>query len=131
MPSHANRGFTILEAVVALAIVGLAGVAALEAVGGELRAADHARGAYTVAALAQDRLVAVALLAAGDLNPLPDSVARGTFAPPFAAYRWTAAARPVMGERDLYDVSVDVTSDAGRLTVATRLYRSQPLGARP
>src|SRR5258706_3700438 len=82
--TRAEHGFTILEAVVALAIVGLAGVAALEAVGGEVRGIERARGAYTTAALAQDRVAAVTLLPPGDLDPLPDSPRRGTFAQPIS-----------------------------------------------
>ena len=100
MSSRADRGFTILEAVVALAIVGLAGVAALEAVGGEIRGIDRAREAYTTAALAQDRLATITVLPPEDLNPLPDSLARGTFAEPFKDYRWTATLHPLFGERD-------------------------------
>jgi type II secretory pathway pseudopilin PulG len=125
-----SRGFTILEAVIALAIVGLAGIGALEAVGGELRAAERARDAYTAAALAQDRVAAVALVPTGNLNSLPDSVARGTFAPPLAAYHWSATVRPVLGEPDLYDVSIAVADDRTDYRIATRLYRPS-LGALP
>lgn len=125
--SH-RRGFTILEAVVALAIVGLAGVSALEAVGGELRAADRAAEAYVTSALAQDRLAAVGLLAPRDFARLPDSLARGTFAPPFAAYRWTATAQPVLGERELYEVTVSVAGDRGDYVITTRFYRPVLVG---
>src|SRR5258706_15587498 len=47
--TRAEHGFTILEAVVALAIVGLAGVAALEAGGGGIRGVAGARAGYTAA----------------------------------------------------------------------------------
>ncbi len=65
-----RRGFTILEAVIALAIVGLAGVAALEALGGELRATDRASSVSTAAALAQDRIAALAMLPALGDRPI-------------------------------------------------------------
>jgi general secretion pathway protein I len=126
MSSRADRGFTILEAVVALAIVGLAGVAALEAVGGEIRGIDRAREAYTTAALAQDRLATITVLPPEDLNPLPDSLARGTFAEPFKDYRWTATLHPLFGERDIYELIVAIDSDHAHYTVATRLYRPVP-----
>ena len=126
MLSRADSGFTILEAVIALAIVGLAGVAALEALGGELRAADRAAEAYTASALAQDRLAAVALLAPRGFSPLADSLARGTFASPFSAYRWTATAQPVLGERELYEVTVSITGARTDYSVTTRLYRPVP-----
>jgi prepilin-type N-terminal cleavage/methylation domain-containing protein len=123
MSSRGNRGFTILEAVVALAIVGLSGVAALEAVGGEIRAIERACEAYTSAVLAQDRLAAIAVVPPEALNPLPDSLARGTFAAPFTSYHWTATLRPVFGQRDIYELTVDVDSDRSAYGVVTRLYR--------
>jgi len=121
-----NRGFTILEAVVALAIVGLSGVAALEAVAGETRSIDRAREAYTLSALAQDRLAVVTILAPEDLNPLPDSLARGAFPKPFNGYRWTTSLEPISGQRDLYDVSVAVTGARSDYRVTARIYRPRP-----
>ena len=128
MSSRAERGFTILEAVVALAIVGFAAVAAVEAVGSELRAVDRAGVAYTNAALAQDRLDAVKLLEVDQLNLLPDSVARGTFAGPFEAFHWTTVVSHTFGQHDMYDVAIAITSDRGDFAVQTRLYRpKQPM----
>lgn len=126
-----RRGFTILEAVIALAIVGLAGVAALEALGGELRAADRAGSVSTAAALAQDRLAALAMVPALDLSPFADSLARGTFSEPFADYRWSATVQPVLGEANLYGVTVMVSGLGTDYTVATRLYRPRPVGVLP
>lgn len=130
MSRRAEAGFTILEAVIALAIVGLAGVSALEAVGGELRTADRAIEAYTVAALAQDRLAMVSLVSPRAMSPFPDSLARGTFGEPFERFRWTAKVEPVSGARELYDVTVTITGGGGRpdYTLATRLYRPVPTG---
>jgi len=129
MPRLGRRGFTLLEAVAALAILGIAGVAALESVGGELRAADRARTAVTVSALAQDRLAAITLLPTGELQPLTDSLARGSFPSPFRDYAWTASVRPLLGERNLYSVTVEVFNRTTRYALATRLYRAAP--ARP
>jgi type II secretory pathway pseudopilin PulG len=125
---RAERGFTILEAVIALAIVGLAGVSALEAVAGELRAADRAAEAYTLAALAQDRLAAVSFVSPKAMSPFPDSLARGTFAEPFEDYHWTAKVQPVSSARALYDVTVTITGARRDYTIATRLYRPVPTG---
>lgn len=117
-------GFTLLEAVVALAIVAVVTVAALAALGAELRTAGRAQAAVPAAALAQDRLAAIALLDVRDLDPLPDSVAEGRFAAPFEAYGWTAETRPVLGEGGLYDVVVRIEwSDDGVYTLRSRLYR--------
>src|SRR6059036_69164 len=56
-----SEGFTLLEVVVALAIVGIAGVAALEAFGAEVRGADKTQQALPAAALAEERLGRFAL----------------------------------------------------------------------
>jgi prepilin-type N-terminal cleavage/methylation domain-containing protein len=131
MPKHGSRGFTLLEAVAALAILGLAGVAALEAIGGELRTADRARTAAIESALAQDRLAVLTLLPLRELQPLADSVAGGTFPGPFEDYEWTATVRPRFGERDLYDVTVEVFNQTTRYDIATRLYRAAVAEATP
>jgi type II secretory pathway pseudopilin PulG len=123
-----SRGFTILEAVIALAIVGLAGVSALEAMGGEIRAADRAAEAYTLSALAQDRLAVLAMTSPRALASLPDSLARGEYAPPFTAYHWTAQANVVLGAPELYDVTVTIHGERRDFTVHTRLYRPVPKG---
>lgn len=128
MPRLGRRGFTLLEAVVAMAVLGLAGVAALEALGGELRVTERARSATTAAALAQNRLAVLTLLPRSALDPLTGSLARGAFQTPFTDYRWTTTVRPVLGEKDLYDVMVEVTSDAGHISVATRLFRPVRVG---
>ena|SRR5439155_2688438 len=131
MPTLGSRGFTLLEAVAALAILGIAGVAALEAVGGELRSADRARAAVTVSALAQDRLAAITLLPLRELQPLADSLARGAFPSPFEDYAWTASVQPRFGDRDLYDVTVEVFSGEMRYALATRLLRATQAGPLP
>ena len=131
MSSHAERGFTILEAVIALAVVGLAGIGALEAVAGETRSVERAREAYTTSALAQDRLAALTLLAPADFGHPPDSLTRGTFPAPFDAYRWTASVQPVLGEKELYDVAVKVESDRSAYALETRVYRPVFVGVLP
>lgn len=128
MSRRADSGFTILEAVIALAVVGLAGVAALEAVGGELRASARAAEAYTLAALAQDRLAAVAVVAPTAISPIPDSLGRGTFPAPFERYDWTASTEPVRNERELYAVTITIRGDGREYTVNTQLYRPVPTG---
>ncbi|HYT05180.1 MAG TPA: type II secretion system protein [Gemmatimonadales bacterium] len=129
---HPSRGgFTLLEVVVALAIIGIAGVAALETFGAEVRTADTARQALQAAALAQERLGRLALLATPELARLPDSLARGTFPVPFDAYGWQATSGVVTGERDLYEVAVAVAWDRGTYELRTRWYRPQPLLGSP
>ncbi len=122
-----RRGFTLLEALIAVVIVGLAGVAALETVGAELRTAARARHAHHAAALAEYRLETLRVLSPAELRSIPDSLAGGAFAPPLERYRWTASAREVPGEAGLYDARVVVRWSGGAFPLETRLYRPEPL----
>jgi len=119
--SPVRRGFILLEAVVALLIVGLTAGAALELYGAQMRAIRREPQLLTAMSLAQDRLAAVRLLEPEQLARLPDSVARGRFAAPFPEYRWSATATRSMLD-DLYDVRVEVTCLDGRVALDTRLY---------
>ncbi len=131
MSGRPRPGFTLLEAVIALAIVTVAAVAALSALAAELRTADRVQHALPAAALADDRLAAIALLPPDALARLPDSIARGRFEPPFADYRWTASSRDAPGEDGLYDVRVTVEWDDGAFTLASRLFRPPPRAVPP
>jgi len=124
-------GFTLLEVVVALAIVGIAGIAALEAFGAEVRGTDQIQQVLPAVALAQERLGRLALLATPELARLPDSLTRGAFAQPFDVYGWRATSVPVLGEQSLYDVSVEITWDRGGYALRTRWYRPMPLLGSP
>ena len=126
-----SEGFTLLEVVLALAIVGIAGVAALEAFGAEVRGADKTQQALPAAALAEERLGRLALLATSELAHLPDSLSRGTFPAPLDRYRWVATGRGVIGERDLYEVAVQVAWDRGTYELRTRWYRPMPILGTP
>ncbi len=122
--SVSNRnGFTLLEAVVALAILAVTGVAALSALGAELRAAGRSNHALEAAALAQDRLARLRLLSGEELEPLADSLRHGDFAAPFEAYAWRASASGVSDEPGLFDVSVVVSWADGLYELKTRAYR--------
>lgn len=118
-----RRGFTLLEATVALAIVGTVSIGALEAFAAESRAARRARDAAPAEAVASERLAQLSLLDARSLQALPDSLSRGATPAGAREYRWTAAARPVVGEPDLFQLQVAVRWDSGEYTLATRAYR--------
>jgi prepilin-type N-terminal cleavage/methylation domain-containing protein len=120
--SNARSGFTLLEAVVALMIIGLVSISALAAVGTQLRAEERARRATEVAALAEDRLAVVHLLTADELQSLPDTVAHGQFPPPFNQYTWSTTSTPVLGEEYLNDVNVTLEWPNGSYTLASRVY---------
>ena len=118
MSSRVRRGFVLLEAVVALLIIGLATAAALELFSAHLRAAARQPALVTAAALAQDRMAAVRLLPPEGMRRLADSLARGQFGAPFADYRWRAATVRQRGQ-NLYDIRVDVFWRDGSYTLAS------------
>lgn len=124
-----RSGFTLLEAMVSLAILSLVGIAALGAVGRDLDAAGRARTALESAALAEDRLEVVRMLELVDLAAPPDSIARGRFAAPFAEYAWRTDVEPVADAPGLFDVRIDVLWGDGIRTLRARLYRPPPVGS--
>ena len=124
---HARDGFTLLEAAIALAIVGMATAAVLASFGISLRTASRARHALEAEALATQRLAYVSLLSQEELNHLADSVAVGRFSPPFAGYRWETTSKELRGEESVFDVKVDVSWPEGHYALETRLYRPPPM----
>ena len=129
MSMRARTGFSLLEAVVALAIVGVTAVGALASVGAELRAADDARTTLEAEALAVYRMSTLEMLTADQLQRIPDSLARGTFDPPFERYRWTASSEPVMGEEGLNEVQLEIHWKGGTFPLRTLLFRPSPFAS--
>lgn len=131
MPRRARKGVSLFEAVAALAIVGVTAVSALSAVGGELRTATRARRALEVEALATSRLDFLALMSDQQLQNLPDSVAKGTFDPPLAGYRWVTTATPLATQAGIYDIRIQVAWKDGPKDaiygLQSYIYRRPPL----
>jgi prepilin-type N-terminal cleavage/methylation domain-containing protein len=129
--SRAERrpGFSLLEAVVAMAIVGITAVSALAAVASEMRTAERARTALEADALATFQLTRFNMLTAEELQFLPDSIAQGTFDPPFDSYSWVTTAEAVVDEEYLHRVSLSIVWAGGSRTVRTMLYRIPATGA--
>jgi prepilin-type N-terminal cleavage/methylation domain-containing protein len=119
-----RSGFTMLEAIVALAIVSLVCVGVLGAHGSALRADVTAAERLTLAVLAEERVAQV------DMQPmldrLPDSLARGTFTGPHAGVTWIATTRPVLTSPGLYDLAVVVRDGSDTFTLRTRRFRTPP-----
>jgi len=115
----------LLEAVVALAVVGVASVAALGAFGAELHTAARAQRALEASALAEYQWARLQLLAPQELRPLPDSLASGRFAPPFDTYRWKSTARALPNEEGLIDLTVRIEWEDGAYALQGRLYRPE------
>ena len=117
-----RSGFTMLEAVVALAIVALVCVGVLGAHGAALRADVSAADRLPLSVLATERL-AVVDLDPGSLDHLPDSLAHGEFRAPYAGATWTVATARVSQATDLFDVVVQVRDGNDVFTVRTRRHR--------
>lgn len=119
----AVQGFTLVEAMVALALVGLVAVAVLAQTAGSTRAAADSAETLTATALAEHRLETLRLLDTRELTPLADSLRRGRFAAPMEGYAWLASVERVRDEPELVDVSVLVEWTGGSFPLRTRWYR--------
>ena len=121
MSRNVRHGFVLLEAVVALVVVALAAAAAVDVFAVSTRAATGAPDRAAAVALAQHRLATLWLLEPAQLRHLPDSMARGQFAPPFDGFRWRADAT-ASREADLYDLRVTVSWERGSYALGTRQF---------
>jgi prepilin-type N-terminal cleavage/methylation domain-containing protein len=126
----ARQGFSLLEAVAAIAIVGITAVSALEAVGGDMRAAEKARRALVAEALATSRLDFMDLLTDRELQALPDSVASGKFDKPLDEYTWKTTSTPLSDQAGVYDIRISVDWSTGTYVLRTYQYRRPPLATR-
>jgi prepilin-type N-terminal cleavage/methylation domain-containing protein len=122
---HVRPGFTLLEAAVAMTIIGVVSIGALGAFGADLRAANRAQFLLPAAALARDRLSLLELADAQTIRMLPDSLAHGTFAAPLAAYSWRASIKEVRGEPALVELRVGIEWNGGSFGISERRFRPQ------
>jgi prepilin-type N-terminal cleavage/methylation domain-containing protein len=118
-----QRGFTVLEAVVALAIIGATAVGVLSVFGEDQRVAGKSAQLVTASLVARERLAALELATRAELTGLPDSLASGTVDADGARFRWETAVVPVARVRDLFDLQVTVRWDAGETALRTRRFR--------
>lgn len=119
-----RRGFLLLEALVALAIVGIVAVALLAATAGQIRTADRGGVLLAASALAQDRAVSFRLLDHEALRRPPDSLLAGAFAPPFEDFSWEARLTAVEEEYDLFALRIVVEGRGARYPLDTMLHRA-------
>lgn len=120
-----RRGFTLLEVVTALAVIGLVAVSALATVGQQLKVAAHAHQIARAEELSAQRLAALRLLTTSQFRSLPDTMARGRFAAPDAGYTYHVVATPLLNDQDLSDVRIDIEWDGGSYALRTRMYTPQ------
>lgn len=128
--ARGEEGFTLLEALVALLILGAALVPLARSLTAGLTAEDRLRGHLQAVSLAEARLNQLSLL------PV-DSVAaylqrrEGAFAPPFQGYRWRALLRPMPESPALVQTAVQVGWAEGQYTLETIFHRPEMLPDRP
>jgi type II secretory pathway pseudopilin PulG len=118
-----RRGFVLLEAVVALAILGVASIVLLQVRAQQMRVASQARELLTAQALAEDRLGALRLLNHVLLEDPPDSLMRGVFPPPFETFSWSAEVELIEDEYDLFGLEVVVEGPDERFPLRTLVHR--------
>ncbi len=122
-----QRGFVLLEAVVALAILGVASIVLLQVRAQQIRVATQARELLTAQALAEDRISAIRVLDFLLLEEPPDSLLSGVFPPPFEEFSWSVSIALMEDEYDLFGVEVEVLGPYERFPLRTLIHRPRPL----
>jgi type II secretory pathway pseudopilin PulG len=123
---RARGGFVLMEAVIALAIISLVAIALLATTAAQVRTADKSQQLLIAKTLAEERLAMLRSLDYDGLVDVPDSLAAGTFPPPFDAFRWTALVAPVDGEFDLFTATVVVNVGDEAFPLVTLLHEPRP-----
>jgi type II secretory pathway pseudopilin PulG len=125
---HLRRrsGFTVLEALIALVIIGFAVVSTVEALGGGLRAESQVSRNLEAVALAETRINELGLVGRDSLAYYAAG-RDGVFAPPFDSYRWRAAMEPVSGSQTLVRADVTVSWQGGSYSLETLFHRPAAL----
>lgn len=129
-PAASGRqdGFTLLEALVALLVVGLAVAGSLQAVSRALGSQAQATRHAEAAALAESRLNEVSLMDVDSLREL-DGARRRTRTLAGRRYRQRSWARP-LEEENLWRVTTRVEWNDGRVELETVFFRPPGQAAR-
>ncbi|HEX8455392.1 MAG TPA: prepilin-type N-terminal cleavage/methylation domain-containing protein [Longimicrobium sp.] len=117
-----NRGFTLVEAAVALLLLGVALVPLLQSVTAGVRSEGDLAARLNAVPLAESRMEELSLLPLDSLG-FYLTTRRGTFAPPFARYRWSALLRPAAGSPALVQAAVRVEWEGGAYSLETFFHR--------
>lgn len=120
--AHGRAGFTLLEAVIALAILGIAVVSMIASLSAGLRAGSGAETRMTEVVLADMRMSELAALPVESLRRYAEPQV-GRFGPPFSAYEWRALVRPAAAATGLMNAAVVVHGPGGEYVLETAFYR--------
>ncbi len=101
-----SAGFTLLEVLVALLIVGTVATASLVTHAAQLQSLQSAGTVGVATELAQERLQTLQLVSDPAVHPLPDSLRKGEFDLP-GEFRWEASSDPVPGT-PLVEIQVEI-----------------------
>jgi prepilin-type N-terminal cleavage/methylation domain-containing protein len=121
-------GFTLLEALVALVVVGAVVVVGLETVGlgaaARARAVDYA----DLRRLAEQKLAEISLLDGSEIEALPGKRS-GRFEPPYDDAEWELRVTEVEAGTGLFQIDLEVHANSAALEVSTYLDRFGELWA--
>lgn len=129
-PVADRRGFTLLECLVAMVIVGLGAAAALDATGSGLRSSAAAREALWRNALLQDRVARTQLQEGARLLHLPDSIRAGKESPEWHGLSWRTDVSQDRHDPELVVIMVEVRGPAGISRAATMTLRPDAASGR-
>jgi hypothetical protein len=126
--NRTRGGFVLMEAVVALAIIGLVAIALLATTASQVRTADKASLLLTARTLADERMATLRMLSYDQLMEVPDSLLAGTFPAPFESWSWRAEVVPMdeTEEYDLFTVGVAVEGYDESFALRTLLHEPRP-----
>lgn len=128
MSSSADRrGFTLLEVMVALTLVGGLVAAGLGVAAADARASRRAVALHEASALAEELLARASLASGAQLAGWARGV-EGSFPPPMEHYGWRLSTTRAGGEGELVEVAATVWWGEGSLPVSTRVV-PRPVGA--
>ncbi|HEU0300269.1 MAG TPA: type II secretion system protein [Longimicrobium sp.] len=119
-------GFTLLESLVALVILGVALTPLLSAVTDGVRAQGRLGAAHEAVSLAEAKMAELALMPV-DSIPRYLQPRSGWFAAPFAGYRWRALLRPEPASPALVRGAVLVEWKDGSYSLETIFHRPEML----
>ena len=123
MNIHSPRGFALLEALVALAIIAMVGASSLALVGQQDRAAMAIPPAIFATELARSRLASIELQGRATLLNLPDSLSAGVTFANGKEWFWRAFADPLDPLPGLFELVVRVSDGSSQIEVHTFVYR--------